>query len=127
MKPVVYDAGVLIGADRNERRVWAEHRVRLEAGVVPLVPAPVVAQVSRSPRQAQLRRFLRGCDVVAFEEADAHLAGGLLAKARTRDVVDAALAVLAIQRSAEIVSDDPSDIARLLRAAHSKQSIEPVR
>lgn len=60
MKSVVYDTGVLIAADRNERRTWAEHRVRLESGVLPLVPAPVVVQASRSPRQAQMRRFLRG-------------------------------------------------------------------
>ena len=35
MKRVVYDTGVLIAADRSERRTWAEHRVRLEAGVIP--------------------------------------------------------------------------------------------
>jgi len=33
---VVYDAGVLIAADRNDREVWADHRARLELGVVPL-------------------------------------------------------------------------------------------
>ena len=57
MNPVVYDAGMLVAADRNVRVVWAEHRVRLEAGIVPVVPAPVVAQVSRSPQQVQLRRL----------------------------------------------------------------------
>jgi DUF1365 family protein len=75
MKPVVYDTGVLIAADRGERRVLAEHRVRLEAGYVPLLPAPVVAQVSRSPRHAAMRLFLRGCEVVAFDEPAAHRAG----------------------------------------------------
>src|SRR6185436_5879618 len=54
MKLVVYDTGVLIAADRNERRVWVEHRFRLEAGLVPMVPAPVLAQASRSPEQAQM-------------------------------------------------------------------------
>ena len=63
MRPVVYDAGVLIAADHAKRRIWAEHRVRLEAGLVPLVPAAVVAQASRSPKQVQLRRLLRGCEV----------------------------------------------------------------
>src|SRR6266487_4603215 len=60
MNPVVYDAAVLIAADRSTRQTWADHRVRLEAGVVPVVPAPVIAQVSRSPAQVQLRRLLRG-------------------------------------------------------------------
>lgn len=123
MKPVVYDAGVLIAADRNQRRTWAEHRVRLEAGIVPLVPSPVVAQVSRTPRQAQLRRLLRGCEVVPFDEAAAHLAGSLLAKSRTKDVVDASVAELASRRKADVVSDDAADIQRLLAAARTKVAI----
>jgi predicted nucleic acid-binding protein len=123
VKPVVYDAGVLIAAERSERRIWADHRVRLEAGQVPLVPAPVVAQVSRAPDQAQLRRLLRGCDVIPFAEADAHQAGALLGKSRTTDVVDGAVAALAIRRQAEVVSSDVSDIARLLAAARSKLGV----
>jgi hypothetical protein len=120
VKAVVYDAGVLIAADRGERRVWADHRVRLEAGHVPIVPAPVVAQVSRVPHQVQLRRLLRGCEVVAFTETDAHEAGTLLGKSRTTDVVDACVATLAVRRQADIVSGDASDIVRLLAAAHAK-------
>ena len=91
----VYDTGVLIAADSNDRNVWADHRARLEAGVVPITTAPVIAQASRSPRQAQLRRFLRGCDVVGFESGQAHEVGTLLAKSGTTDVVDAHVAVTA--------------------------------
>ena len=123
MRPVVYDTGVLIAADRSERRVWADHRARLEAGMVPLVPSPVVAQASRSPKQVQLRRLLRGCEVVPFVEATAHLAGALLGKARTRDVVDAAVAVLASGQGADVASDDAEDIRRLLAAAGVKAAI----
>lgn len=117
MRPVVYDSGALIKAERNVRRVWAEHRVRLEAGVVPLVAAPVVAQVSRSPKQAQLRRLLRGCQVVELDEPAAHAAGALLGRARTQDIVDASVAALAVERRADIVTDDTDDIERLLAAA----------
>jgi hypothetical protein len=35
---------------RNDRRAWAEHKFLLQEGVVPRVPAAVVAQVSRSAR-----------------------------------------------------------------------------
>lgn len=117
MKPVVYDAGVLVAADRNVRRVWAEHRVRLEAGVLPLVPAPVVAQVSRSARQAQLRRFLVGCEVVALDESGAHASGVLLGEARAKDVVDASVVHLAVLRHADIVTSDVEDIRKLVAAA----------
>jgi predicted nucleic acid-binding protein len=123
MKRVVYDAAVLIAAHRSERRIWAEHRVRLEAGVAPLVPAPVVAQVSRSPKQAQLRRLLRGCEIVPFDEAAAHAAGALLGKARTNDIVDASVVALAVQHSADIISGDADDIRRLVSAARAKLSV----
>src|ERR1700722_10051886 len=95
MTPVVYDAGVLVAADRNVREAWADHRVRLEAGIVPVVPTPVVAQVSRSPAQVQLRRLLRGCEVVALTERMAHAAGQLLGRARSADVVDAVVVQVA--------------------------------
>lgn len=123
MRRVVYDSGVLIAADRNVRRVWAEHRARLEAGILPIVPAPVVAQASRSPTQVQRRRLLRGCEIVSFDEASAHAAGTLLAKTRTKDVVDASIAVSSARHDADVVSDDPDDIRRLLSAAHAKTAI----
>jgi hypothetical protein len=120
MKPVVYDAGVLIAADRGARHIWAEHRVRLEAGYVPLVPAPVVAQASRSPRQAQLRQLLRGCEVVAFDEDAAHQVGKLLAASKTRDIADGSVVALAAARDADVRTEDESDIRRLISAARAK-------
>src|ERR1051325_8976963 len=102
MNSFVYDAAVLVAADRNERRGWAEHKVRLELGLVPLVPAPVVSQVSRSPQQAQLRRFLTGCTVVRLGESEAHEAGRLLGKTRTADVVDAVVVTVALRQQAMI-------------------------
>ena len=123
MNPVVYDAGILVAADRNVRVIWAEHRVRLEAGIVPVVPAPVVAQVSRSPQQVQLRRLMRGCQVTALAEQDAHAAGHLLGGAGTRDVVDAVVAHTAAQLDADVVTGDPADIGRLLDAAGARSQI----
>jgi hypothetical protein len=70
-----------------------------------------------------MRRLLRGCEVIAFDEAAAHAAGGLLAKTRTRDVVDASVAELSIRTRADIVSDDAEDIRSLLTAANAKTSI----
>lgn len=117
MSGFVYDAAVLVAADRNERRTWAEHKARLEFGIIPLVPAPVVAQVSRSPQQAQLRRLLAGCTVVPLGEQDAHAAGSLLAKSKTSDVVDAAVVTVALRNKAIILTGDRDDIERLVRAS----------
>ena len=120
MSDVVYDAGALVAAERNDRRLWADHRVRLEAGVVPVVPAPVVAQVSRSPRQAQLRRLLRGCEVLALDEPMAHAVGRLLGRAGTSDVVDATVVTLAITKQAQIVTSDRDDVSQLVDAAGAR-------
>ena len=117
MSTVVYDAAVLVAADRNQRRAWAEHKARLELGVIPLVPAPVVAQVSRSSRQVQLRRFLTGCAVVTLGESEAHEAGRLLGMTRTTDVVDAVVVTTAVRQKAMILTGDPDDIERLVRAS----------
>jgi hypothetical protein len=123
MISVVYDAGALVAADRNDRRMWAEHRVRLEMGIVPAVPAPVVAQVSRSPRQVQLRRLLAGCEVAAFGERDAHEVGRILAAAKTSDVVDAAVVHLAVRRRSDVVTRDLRDLSKLAAAAGAKLRI----
>lgn len=123
MTPLVYDAGVLVAADRAERGVWADHRVRLESGIVPVVPAPVVAQVSRSLAQVQLRRLLRGCEVASLTEAKAHAAGQLLGRAGSRDVVDAVVAQTAAELQADVVTGDRADMRRLLDAARASGQI----
>jgi len=126
MNTVVYDAAVLVAADRNERRAWAEHKARLEFGVLPLVPAPVVAQVSRSPQQAQLRRFLTGCVVVPLGHTEAHEAGRLSGRAKTSDVVDAVVVTTALRQKATILTSDPDDIERLIRASGREVAVVAV-
>jgi predicted nucleic acid-binding protein len=126
MSAVVYDAAVLVAADRNERRAWAEHKARLEFGVIPVVPAPVVAQVSRSPQQAQLRRFLTGCAVVPLGESEAHEAGRLLGLTRTADVVDAVVVTTALRQKAMILTSDPRDMERLVRASGREVAVVTV-
>lgn len=117
MSTVVYDAGVLVAADKNVRRTWAEHKARLEFGIVPFVPAPVIAQVSRSPQQVQLRRFLTGCAVVPLGEKEAHETGQLLGRTRTTDLIDAVVVTVAIRQHAMILTGDPDDMKQLVRAS----------
>ena len=119
---VVYDAGMLVAADRNDRQAWADHRARLELGIVPITTAPVVAQGSRSSRQVQLRRFLRGCHVEPFGAEQAHEVGVLLGEADTSDVVDAHLALIAARGSSTVWTSDPKDLRRL--ADHLPAPIE---
>ena len=110
---IVYDEGVLVAAERDDRSVWADHRIRLEVGAVPTTTAPVVAQVSRSARQVQLRRFLRGCEIAAFSPQQADEVGELLAKAGAFDVVDAHVVVIAATTGSPVLTSDPDDLRRL--------------
>ncbi len=117
MSAVVYDAAALIAADRNDRAFWADHRVRLEQGTIPVTPAVVVAQVSRSPSQTQLRRLLRGCDVIPLDEDTAHRVGRILARTGTADIIDGAVVAAAVAHSAAVLTSDRADIVRLLHSA----------
>lgn len=118
---IVYDSGALIAADRGDRAVWADHRVRLELGVVPVATAPVVAQASRSARQVQLHRFVRGCEVMPFGAEDAHEVGRLVGKARTSDVVDAHLVHVAAALGVAVLTADVRDLSEL--AAHAQGGV----
>lgn len=120
---VVYDAGALIAADRSERTMWADHRVRLELGVVPATTAPVVAQVSRSGRQVQLRRFLRGCEVVPFLASEAHATGALAGASGSSDVVDVHVVALAHQRGLGVLTSDEADLRPISNALPSPVAI----
>ncbi|MHB8463856.1 MAG: PIN domain-containing protein [Acidimicrobiales bacterium] len=123
---VVYDAGVLIAAERDDREVWADHRARLEFGVAPTTTAPVVAQVSRSPRQAQLRLLLRGCDIVGFSPEQAHPVGKLLADAGASDVVDAHVVLTADRTRATVLTSDREDLKRLSNSLARPVPIQPL-
>ena len=122
----VYDAAALIAAESNNRRIWAEHRARLELGIEPITTAQVVAQVSRSPREVQLRRFLRGCRLVALTPDDAHQIGILLAATGTSDVIDAHVALVASDERADIWTSDPEDLRSLARHTDHPAGIQQV-
>lgn len=117
---IVYDAGTLVAADRSDREVWADHRARLELGVPPVTTAPVVAQVSRSGRQAQLRRFLRGCDLVPFVEGEAHDIGTLAGRSGSSDVVDVHVVAVAHRRGLGVLTSDENDLKPIVEALRSR-------
>jgi hypothetical protein len=118
---VAYDAGLLVAADRSDRDVWADHRARLEAGVVPVTTAPVVAQVSRSASQVQLRRLLRGCDIVGFTGDEPHRVGALLSRAGTADLV-----LIAGRRRSTVLTSDERDLQRLSDCLPEPIVVKPI-
>ena len=115
---VTYDSGALIAAERGERRMWARHRALLLRRVIPVAPAPVVAQCWRgTPRQAQLARLLAGCEIETLDDVRARATGVLVGRAGTADIVDACVVEGALRRQNLIVSSDEGDLNSIAAAA----------
>ena len=112
MAGTTYDAGALIAAERDDRRMWALHRRALERGVVPTVPAGVLAQAWRGGPQPQLSRLLAGCRVEDLNEIRARSAGAACAAAGTADVIDATVVIGAAARADLVVTTDRVDLER---------------
>jgi hypothetical protein len=115
---LVLDSGALIALERHDRAMWRRLKAAHAAGEVPVSHGGIVAQVWRGAdgRQALLARALDSIDVRPLDLALGRAAGALLATARCRDAIDAALVLLA-EDDDQIVTSDPDDIEPLARAA----------
>jgi predicted nucleic acid-binding protein len=122
--PYVYDSGVLIAIDKDDRRMWAIHHLALEEGRRTVVPAIVVGQAWRNGhRQTRLGRFIQSCEVVPVGLDLAKAAGVLCGKAGTRDVVDATVAAVALVHGAIVFTSDPDDLVELSVASGAKPGL----
>lgn len=101
---LVYGVGALRGAARGDRMVWAVHRAALANGIVPVVPAPAVAEAFRTEaRGDRLDGLLAGAVVEPLGEEEARQAGELAARADTTDLVAVATAEAAARRNCAVV------------------------
>ncbi len=125
MAGLTLDTGALIAADRNDREFWAFFKEASEREVVPVIPAPVLAQAWRSSRQARLAQVVNACFVEPLEESLARTAGELLGRAKVSDVVDAAVVASAAGRGDIVLTSDPRDLRRL--AAVAVGTVEIIR
>lgn len=127
MSGLVYDAGVLVVADRGGRWVWAFHNDAVERGQVPRVPAGVLAQVWRGGPQPQLSRLIASCVIEPMDDAVAREVGQLLGAAGQSDVVDASVIVSARRHRDTVVTGDVADLRRLAEAIDEDVTILEVK
>jgi hypothetical protein len=113
---LTYDAGALLAAEANDRRVWAIHRRAWDRAQFPRVPAGVLAQAWRGGPQPLLSLLLAGCAIGDLDESRARLAGALLGRAKSADVIDATVVVNAMGRGDAVVTSDRRDLEKLARA-----------
>lgn len=117
MNALILDAGALIAIDRNDRAVYEKVESALRDGQPVRTNANAVAQVWRNgARQARLAKTLRGIEVLPITPDAGYRAGELLRETRTKDVVDATVALLA-ESGDEMYTSDPGDLRPLCEAA----------
>lgn len=116
MEAITFDTGALIAADRGERGFWIFWKLITTRGIVASVPSPVIAEAWRGARCARMARVLSGCRPVELDVARARRVGELCARAKTADIVDASVVVVAASSGADVLTSDADDIRRL--AAH---------
>lgn len=116
---IVLDTGALVALDRGDRRMWVRVARAVATDVPVVVPAGALAQGWRGsgPRQARLARALADCETASFDH-HAKAAGELCGRTRTEDVVDASVALVAVDPTARaLYTSDPGDLRHLLEAA----------
>ena len=117
MPGVTYDTGALLAAERSDRRMWALHAGFLAEEVVPVVPAPVLAEAWRGKaRQANVSRLLAMCDIESLDDAQARRVGELAGMAKHDDVVDVTVVEGAVRRGDAVVTSDERDIRAIAGA-----------
>lgn len=127
MGGVTYDTGALVAAERNSRQMWALHTGYLDEEVVPVIPAPVLAQAWRGgARQAALARLLRTCDIEPMSAEMARSIGVLAGESGHDDVVDVAVVEGAIRRGDAVVTSDVGHIRKVAAEARIALRIVPV-
>jgi hypothetical protein len=123
MTALVLDAGALIAVDRGDRKMQRKIQDALSIGEPVRTNANAVAQVWRNgAKQARLAKALRLATIEPVTPQDGYRAGELLGATRTKDVVDATVALLA-ESGDDVYTSDPGDLRLLTETAGIKAVI----
>jgi rRNA-processing protein FCF1 len=115
-RTVVLDAGALIAFEKADGRMRALCREALRTRAKLVVPAGVLGQVWRDgSRQVALRALVTGptTTIPPLDRVLAEASGILCGRARTSDVIDASVVLIARQEHAVVVTSDAEDLRRL--------------
>lgn len=102
---LVYGVGALRAAARGDRKLWALHRAALVHGIVPVVPAAVVAEGFRTEaRSERLEDLLGGSEIELLSGDGARRVGELAARIQTTDLAAVTVAEAADRRNGAVVA-----------------------
>lgn len=118
MAGLTLDAGALIAYERADARAREILATAFARGIVPTVPAVVIAEVWRGdPKDARVARLLRACIVEALDERRARDAGALRHRVAGAGAIDACVALGVQRRGDALATSDTEDMRRLLGPA----------
>jgi hypothetical protein len=117
---LILDAGALVALERGDRKMHNKVQDALRVGNPVRTNANVIAQVWRNgARQARLSKALRQVTIEPVTQEDGYRAGELLGATRTKDVVDATVALLA-KSGDRLYTSDLGDMRLLTKATGFK-------
>jgi predicted nucleic acid-binding protein len=111
---ITLDTGALIALERRRQRIWKVLDRAIALGVVPVVPASVVAEWWRG-RSDVREHILETVAIEPLTDGLARLAGEAMARVHGSTSVDAIVVASAAQRGDAIYTNDVQDLARLQR------------
>jgi hypothetical protein len=112
----ILDAGAFIALDKNDPVMWKRSNSDIKAKRQLLTHTGIVGQAWRKPTtQARLATALRSVRIDPLTDELAKTTGLLLAKTRTSDVHDGALAAMCKEGDV-LYTSDPEDLVDLLEA-----------
>jgi len=121
MSTCVLDTGALIALERDDRAMWARVLVAASSKVDLVVPSTALAQAWRGgPTQARLARALAHCTVAPFDPL-AREVGELCGRAKTTDVCDAHVALVASRSGDWLCTSDIGDMKALLAECRGRR------
>jgi hypothetical protein len=127
MATLVYGVGALRAGERRDRPLSALHDECLRAGLVPVVPAGVLAQAWRGGSgEGPLEMLLAGCRVEPLDEQSARAVGELAAVSAMADLADLSVVECAIRRRAAVVTAEPAHVEHIARAAGTQVRVAEV-
>jgi hypothetical protein len=118
---VVLDTGALIALERNDGMLWAVLKLAALRTRDVLVPSTALARAWRGRvLQARLFAALRHCVIASFDPV-ARDVGELCGRARTNDICDAHVALVAATQGDILYTSDPADMRRLITTIGRKR------
>ena len=112
MSTITLDTGALIALERRRQRIWKVLHRAHAIGVLPVVPADVVAEWWRG-RSDLREHILESVVVESLTESLARLAGESMAHVKGATSVDAIVMASAAQRGDAVYTSDTGDLERL--------------